>query len=104
MAWVTVCPSAEVTAGELKRKRLKNGESIALTRLDDGTAVAFHNDCPHAHGPLGAGRLHGSAVVCPWHFFRFDLTTGAALGTPASIMKMKIYQVRENDGEIQVGL
>lgn len=102
MAWVVACASGEVQQGALKRLRLDNGDPIVLTRLANQQAVAFHNECPHFKGPLGSGRLHGDSIVCPWHFFRFDLATGAAAGTDASIMKLKLYPVREADGGVLV--
>jgi len=102
MVWMVACPSGEVTKGAIKRQRLDNGDPIGLTRLEDNHVVAFHNQCPHAKGPLTAGKLHGDEIVCPWHFFRFNLATGQAVGTPASIMHLKTYRVDEKDGQILI--
>ncbi len=104
MAWVVACPSTDVKRGVVKRQRLENGEPVGLTRLKNNSVVVFHNNCPHFKGPLGLGKLHEDSIVCPWHFFRFDLATGKAEGTDASIMHLKLYQVEEKNGEIFIEL
>jgi nitrite reductase (NADH) small subunit len=102
MSWTTICRSEELPADSIKRKRLPNGDPVAVARLKDERLVAFHNECPHFKGPLGVGALHDTEIVCPWHFFRFDLITGKAVGTAESIMKLKLYEVREENGEVAV--
>jgi nitrite reductase/ring-hydroxylating ferredoxin subunit len=32
--------------------------------------------CPHLMGPLFEGTVSGATVTCPWHQWRFDLSTG----------------------------
>lgn len=54
------------------------GRTIALFNVD-GTFYALDNACTHRGGPLGAGRLDGTIVTCPWHANRFDVTTGRAV-------------------------
>jgi len=102
MAWTTICRSDEMPAGSIKRKRLPNGDPIAVARLQDERLVAFHNECPHFKGPLGVGTLRDTTIICPWHFFRFDLITGKPVGAGESIMKLKLYEVREQNGEVAV--
>jgi nitrite reductase/ring-hydroxylating ferredoxin subunit len=33
--------------------------------------------CPHMDGPLFEGTQCDGSIVCPWHQWRFDLSTGA---------------------------
>lgn len=33
--------------------------------------------CPHLEGPLFEGSLAGTVITCPWHGWRYDVTTGA---------------------------
>ena len=103
MSWVVVCDSGAVQKGVIKRQRL-NGEAIGLTRLEDNRVVAFSNTCPHFKGPLTAGKLKDCVIVCPWHFFRFDLLTGEPVGVSDSIMKLRIFPAREKDGEIAINI
>jgi nitrite reductase/ring-hydroxylating ferredoxin subunit len=48
----------------------------------DGTFYAIDNECPHSGGPLGEGSLKGAMVSCPWHLWRYDVTSGACLTNP----------------------
>ena len=47
-----------------------------------GTVYAVDNACPHRGGPLGEGELQGRVLTCPWHGWRWDVTTGASANTP----------------------
>ncbi|MCK6445863.1 MAG: Rieske (2Fe-2S) protein [Planctomycetes bacterium] len=33
--------------------------------------------CPHLDGPLFEGSLAGNVITCPWHGWRYDVTSGA---------------------------
>lgn len=52
-----------------------NGREIALFRIG-GNVYATTNICPHQGGPLAEGLVEGTTVVCPWHSWVFDVTTG----------------------------
>lgn len=54
------------------------GTAIAVANVG-GTFHACANTCAHAEGPLGEGTLDGSIVTCPYHGWRYDVTTGACL-------------------------
>jgi nitrite reductase/ring-hydroxylating ferredoxin subunit len=58
------------------------GRTLALFNVD-GTFYAIDNTCPHRGGPLGEGDLEGRIVLCPWHAWRWDVTTGANANNPA---------------------
>ena len=58
------------------------GRTLALFNVG-GTFHALDNACPHRGGPLGEGDLDGPLVVCPWHAWRWDVTTGANANNPA---------------------
>ena len=49
--------------------------AYALANVD-GVLHAVDNNCPHNGGPLGKGELDGREVVCPWHGWRWDVTSG----------------------------
>jgi nitrite reductase/ring-hydroxylating ferredoxin subunit len=42
----------------------------------DGKLVAHATVCPHTLGPLGTATVTDGIIECPWHGFRFDITTG----------------------------
>jgi nitrite reductase (NADH) small subunit/3-phenylpropionate/trans-cinnamate dioxygenase ferredoxin subunit len=59
-----------------------DGKSLAVFNVD-GVYHVIDNDCPHRGGPLGDGDLDGEIVACPWHGWRWDVTTGASVNNPA---------------------
>ena len=85
--------SAPGVARRGQRERVALGPAQALSRAGaqivdvegepfrvlwhEGGFVAHSTVCPHWGGPLGSGRIEAGSVVCPWHGYRFDLTTGA---------------------------
>ncbi|MBN9107503.1 MAG: Rieske (2Fe-2S) protein [Pseudonocardia sp.] len=82
------------------------GEGARLLRADDGRTFAVHvvdgsytvSDplCPHNKGPLVEGQVDGYILRCPWHWYRFDLSTGACLTQPT--LRLAVYPVRR-DGD-----
>jgi nitrite reductase/ring-hydroxylating ferredoxin subunit len=73
--------------------------TLALFNVD-GQFYALDNACPHRGGPLGEGNLDGTAAMCPWHAWRWDVTTGANMNNPA--VKVACYPVTVSAGEILV--
>jgi nitrite reductase (NADH) small subunit len=105
VAQIAVCRIDEVPADTALCKRLPGGQQVAVARLSGSEPpfAVFENLCPHAQGPLGQGRVRNNAIVCPWHFFRFDLITGKAVGTE-SIMQVRRYPVSVSGDEIRIEL
>ena len=77
-----------------------NGEQIAIFNVG-GNFHAISNTCAHRGGPLGEGDLSGKEVTCPWHGWTYDVTTGNATHTQASI---KTYPVKVEGEDILVGV
>jgi nitrite reductase (NADH) small subunit len=53
------------------------GKEIAIFRTRSGAVHAVDNRCPHKGGPLADGMIAGNCVVCPYHAFKYNLTSGA---------------------------
>lgn len=53
---------------------------IAVFRTADDKVFAIEDQCPHKHGPLSQGIVHGNAVTCPLHNWVISLETGKAQG------------------------
>ncbi|HXG05615.1 MAG TPA: Rieske 2Fe-2S domain-containing protein [Candidatus Binatia bacterium] len=81
MARVRVARASEVPAGTGKVVEV-GGHSLALFNVD-GVFYAIDNACPHRGGPLGEGEVDGRVVTCPWHAWRWDVTTGCHVNNPA---------------------
>jgi nitrite reductase (NADH) small subunit len=105
MGLVPVCSVDELPATGALCKRLADGTQVSVARLDGaaGKIVAFENRCPHVNGPIGLGKITGSTVTCPWHFFRFDLETGAASGLD-SIMRLRVFKTVLEGGQVSIEL
>ena len=77
-----------------------NGKTIAIFNVD-GTFHAIDNTCTHAGGPLSEGVVDEAIVTCPWHGANFDITSGNALGPPAS-SGVTPYEVKIEAGNVMV--
>ena len=75
------------------------GKAVALYNVG-GTVYATSNTCIHRGGPLGQGMLDGTAVLCPWHAWSWDVTTGENTANPE--LKIPTYPVRLEDGQVLV--
>ena len=71
---------------------------VALCHASDGF-YAVSGVCPHVGGPLGQGALHGHALVCPWHAWEFDCTTGEC---DFRDLRLERFSVTVVEGEVMV--
>lgn len=76
-----------------------DGRRFVAFAVDDGWRVA-DAACPHNKGPLDQGWVRSAhaarTVVCPWHWYRFDLDTGACRTT--NLFALTVYPVLDVDG------
>ena len=78
-----------------------NGKTLAVFNVD-GTFHAIDNTCLHRGGPLGEGDVEGSVVTCPWHGWKFDVTTGVYVANPSA--KVERYDVQVEGSDVKVRL
>jgi len=78
--WIDVGPLSAMPMRGARTVPVAGGEEVALFRTGDNQVFALVNRCPHKHGPLSQGIVHGHAVSCPLHNWRISLATGEALG------------------------
>ncbi len=72
--YVTVAHLNDVPPGSVVQ--VQAGERwYALVNVD-GTLHAVDNNCPHNGGPLAKGTLKGNLLICPWHAWSWDVTSG----------------------------
>jgi nitrite reductase (NADH) small subunit len=74
---------------------------IALFRTALDEVFAIKDACPHKHGPLSQGIVHGTSVTCPLHNWKIDLATGEALGPDEGCTN--VYPVKVEDGMVYLG-
>jgi len=53
-------------------------EDIVIFRTGDDRVFAMHDRCPHKHGKLSQGIVHGTSVTCPLHNWVIGLEDGLA--------------------------
>jgi nitrite reductase (NADH) small subunit len=67
-----------------------------------GEVVVTDGACPHRGGPVGLGLQRDGAVVCPWHWYTFDLATGRCL--TAAERPLARYPVEHVGGRLHARL
>ena len=99
MAFVPVARGADIPAG---RGLLVEARSCPLAVFNGGGGrfYAVSALCPHEDGPLADGWIEGDAVVCPWHGFDFDLTTGQC--RVAEDLSIGVFSTRVVHGMVEV--
>jgi len=75
------------------------GKEIALFKVD-GKVHAIYGICPHAGGPMAEGAIRGKNVMCPWHGWEFDVTTGKCGFNDAIIQPT--FKVKEEGDDIYI--
>jgi nitrite reductase (NADH) small subunit len=96
--FVRAIAAADLAPGQCTEATVGN-RSVAIYNVD-GTFYATSNLCLHRGGPLGQGLLQGAEVMCPWHAWSWNVTSGenAANGT----LKIPTYEVKVEDGQVYV--
>ena len=93
-----VCRAGDVAPGTARLVEV-DGRAIALFNLD-GAFHAMEDTCLHAGGPLHEGEIEGPIVTCPWHYWKFDVTSGRCNLNPK--VSLACYAVRVRDGTVEI--
>ena len=74
-AWFPAAPSGDLPQARDFVVWEQLGQSIVISRLDNGLARAWHNVCQHRGARLvdGAGNCGRGRFTCPWHGFVYNL-------------------------------
>ena len=97
--WVKVGSAGEVGSGEMQSFGVEERQ-VAVANVE-GDLHAFDDVCTHQQCSLAEGDLDGTVVEYPCHGSQFDVITGEAVQGPA-IDPVGVFEVREQDGELQV--
>ncbi|WP_456428047.1 NifU family protein [Rhodocaloribacter sp.] len=96
--WVAGPRLEELASGE--PCRLEGQDFDVLIIQIDGKIYAYKNACAHMGMPLDGGMIEDEVLTCPWHGFRFDLTSGECLTVPQA--QLEPYPLRVDDGVVWV--
>ena len=98
--WVRLCAVGDApqpgTVGQFEAQ----GVDVCLANIG-GELHAMDNWCPHRRGPLGEGWVEGDRVVCPWHAWGFEVTTG---NCPEEKGHVDVFPIRVDGDDVLVDL
>lgn len=104
--WERVCRVEEVVPGRPVGKLVggsgQDRDRVCVALTTDGEPVALLDRCPHRDISLSGGIVKDGTLVCPGHFWRFDLRTGGRTDQPDR--SATVYPTRVRDGWVEARL
>lgn len=104
--WYCVAEAEDAAVGRLKPVSCLD-KQLVVYRTPEGEAQVANAFCPHlgAHLASHDGHIDNGAIVCPFHKWRWDSTTGKCVDIPYSRVvppnvRLELYPTREIDGVI----
>ena len=101
MGFVRVAKVVEIAPGTIREVQVE-GKTLAVANVA-GKFYAINNTCIHRGGPLGQGTLEGIEVTCPWHGWRYDVSTGKASHNQAAGVACYPAEVRGEEVFVNIG-
>jgi nitrite reductase (NADH) small subunit len=101
--WIDVGAVTDIPLRGARRVPTPAGD-VAVFRTGDNQLYALKDRCPHKHGPLSQGLVHGRTVTCPLHAWNVDLATGQLTGADAGKGCTPVVPLQTRDGRILLGL
>lgn len=102
-AWARVCRVGELEPGRPLGRVVRNSgrdrDRVCVVLEAEDAVVAMLDRCPHRDVPLSGGTVVDGTLMCPGHFWRFDLRTGAR--TDAPDCAATLYPTRVVDGWVE---
>lgn len=92
-------PSVEVLSNEKPYRLESDGHDILIIQLEE-KIYAYKNSCAHMGQPLDGGMIDENILTCPWHGFKFDLSTGECITVPQA--QLEPYPLRVDDNVVWV--
>jgi nitrite reductase/ring-hydroxylating ferredoxin subunit len=74
--WVKIGTREELPPPGEAREFTAGNQTVCVANAD-GSFSAMDNVCRHHGGPLGQGMVVKGKVICPWHGWEYDVSTGA---------------------------
>jgi nitrite reductase (NADH) small subunit len=96
--FIRVAAQSELPPVNQAKEFLCGDKTICIANVN-GEFAAMDNVCLHLGGPLGEGVVEGGKVICPWHGWAYDPTTGEA---NRSGQKVAVYPVKVENGDVLI--
>ena len=101
--WERLCRVEDVPPGSASGYVVgdsgQDRDRVCVAARGDGSVVAMLDRCPHRDIPLSGGVVRDGTLVCPGHFWRFDLLTGERTDLPEQVATL--YPTRVVDGWVE---
>ena|SRR5271157_1135765 len=97
--FVKFAKAADIGTGTMKGYVI--GDNKIMVANIGGKYYAIDDRCTHMNARLSSGMLIGNIIMCMAHGAQFDVTTGAALTSPAKT-PVKSYEVRVNGEDLEI--
>jgi 3-phenylpropionate/trans-cinnamate dioxygenase ferredoxin subunit len=97
--WTDIGSLAELEASSRIESDV-DGYRVRVAQVN-GKLYAFEDRCTHDDSPFDDALMEDTEIICPRHGARFCLRTGEALSPPA-YEPLRIFEVRENAGRVEV--
>jgi len=101
MAFVRAAKTIEIVPGSVHEVQI-GGKPVAVANVG-GKYYAISGTCLHRGGPLGQGSMDGTVLMCPWHGWQFDVTTGKVSGNPTVGVDCYPVEVRGDELFVDAG-
>jgi Fe-S cluster biogenesis protein NfuA/nitrite reductase/ring-hydroxylating ferredoxin subunit len=98
--WQFAVELAEIPETGIKVLELA-GHSLLFSRADQ-VVTCFENACAHMGMPLDMGVVADGVITCPYHGFRYDLSSGECLTAPE--VQLVSHAVRVVGSKVEVKL
>ena len=95
---VIVARELEIPDGS--RKIVQVGEISIGVFHHKNEWLALRNSCLHRGGPVCEGKLEENTIVCPWHGYPYDVTTGKLILDKSANLEM--FPVTIHDGDVHL--
>lgn len=105
--WERICPLDEVAQGRPVGRVIgssgQDRDRVCVVRLEDGSPLALLDRCPHRDIAVSGGTLReDGTLMCPGHFWCFDLPGGRRTDDPAT--GLTTYPTRVRDGWVEAAI
>jgi nitrite reductase (NADH) small subunit len=78
--YIDACAVTDLPLGRMKA--IPAGDKRIVVIHTPRGFFALDNTCPHRGGPLVEGDIIKDEIICPWHLWGFDISTGHCAGNP----------------------
>ena len=92
---------SELPAANEAKEFCCGNKEICVANVN-GIYSALDNICLHRGGPLGQGMIEKGKVVCPWHGWEWDPTTGQA--THDARAKLAVYPLKIENCDVLIDM